>query len=313
MPEQWLMLLHQIPPKPAYLRAKVLRRLNQLGALPLKNSAYLLPRTDETVEDTQWVCREISQEGGEAWVFECNPVAGLQDGEIREDFRRRREQDYRGLLETGRALLEAIGTRAAGAAQFRRLKQRYEEVRRIDFFGAPGSEEMEALMKTIDANLRGGERPLVKRPDLGEMQGRVWVTRRGIKVDRMGSAWLIGRFLDPTAQFRFVDPDEYVHREGEVRFDMFEGEFTHEGDLCTFEVLVAWSGWRDAALEAVAQVVHDIDLKDAKYGRPETAGIAAAIHGLTLRRAEDTARLEDGGALFESLYNHMKAETDAAA
>jgi hypothetical protein len=185
-------------------------------------------------------------------------------------------------------------------------------VRRIDFFGAPGSEEMEALMKTIDANLRGGDRPLAKRPELGEMQGRVWVTRRGIKVDRMGSAWLIRRFLDPTAQFRFVDPGEYVHGEGEVRFDMFEGEFTHEGDLCTFEVLVAWCGLRDAALEAMAQVVHDIHLKDAKYGRPETAGIAAAIHGLTLRHAEDTARREDGGALFESLYNHMKAETNAA-
>jgi hypothetical protein len=284
-----------------------------LGALALKNSAYLLPRSEDTLEDAQWLRAEIEQEGGEAWVFECGPLAGLSDEEIRERLRRLRQPDWEELLQDGRALLEAAGSGNVEVSQWRRLKQRYEEVRRIDFFGAAGSEEAEALMKTIDATLRSGQPAPANRPELGQVRGRVWVTRRGIKVDRMGSAWLIRRFLDPAAQFCFVDPGGYAHQKGEVRFDMFEGEFTHQGNLCTFEVLLAWAGLREPALEAIAQIVHDIDLKETKYGRAETPGVAAAIHGLTLRQTEDAARLEDGIALFESLYNHLKAEPDAAA
>ncbi len=106
-----------------------------------------------------------------------------------------------------------------------------------------------------------------KRP----LQGSVWVTRQGVHVDRIASAWLIRRFIDPEARFKFVPAKGYVPEPGELRFDMFEAEFTHEGDRCTFEVLLARAGLADPALAAIGEIVHDIDLKDAKFGREETA------------------------------------------
>jgi hypothetical protein len=126
-------------------------------------------------------------------------------------------------------------------------------------------------------------------------------------VDRIGTAWLIRRFIDPAGTFRFIDPDRYSHSPGEIRFDMFEGEFTHEGDLCTFEVLLRHSGIQDPALDAIAEIVHDIDLKDERYQRPETNGIAGQIRGIAALHAADEGRLEDGSRLFEATYAGIKA------
>ena len=141
------------------------------------------------------------------------------------------------------------------------------------------------------------------------LRGRVWVTRRGIKVDRIASAWLVRRFVDPAAQFRFVDPEAgpRAPRSGELRFDMSGGDFTHEGDRCTFEMLLARLGTKDAALAAVAEVVHDIDLKDGKYARPETAGIRQVVDGIVAAHPKDEGRLERGFALFDDLYASFRS------
>ncbi|HET8541097.1 MAG TPA: chromate resistance protein ChrB domain-containing protein [Anaeromyxobacter sp.] len=135
------------------------------------------------------------------------------------------------------------------------------------------------------------------------------MTRTGIKVDRMASAWLVRRFIDPEARFKFVPAKGYVPAEGELRFDMFEAEFTHEGDLCTFEVLVRRFGLADPALRAIGEIVHDIDLKDAKYGREEAAGIGRLVAGIAAAHAGDEARLERGAALFDDLYAVHRGET----
>jgi hypothetical protein len=128
------------------------------------------------------------------------------------------------------------------------------------------------------------------------------VTRKGIHVDRMASAWLIRRFIDPEARFKFVPGKDYRPLPGEVRFDMFEAEFTHEGDRCTFEVLIRKSRLDDHALRAIAQIVHDIDLKDSKFGRSEAPGIARLVAGIALVHREDDERLAHGSAVFEFLY-----------
>jgi hypothetical protein len=319
---RWLLLLHQIPPQPSYFRAKVLRRINQLGALAIKNSAYLLPARDETLEDLQWVRREIEEQGGEAWLFRTDTIAGLSDQAICDGFRSLRDADYQELARAGHRLLDEL--RARGVAEtsdehlsnlqascendWRRLKRRYEEVRRIDFFEASGSAEMETLMIAIDRLLHSPPRHPAAKTLLADLKGRTWVTRSGIMVDRIASAWLIRRFLDPAAQFMFVRPEEHAHKDTEIRFDMFDGEFTHEGDLCTFEVLLAKSGNNDPALQAVAEVVHDIDLKDGKYQRPEVLGIAPLIEGIALRHTDDMRRLEEGATLFEALYVRFRSE-----
>jgi hypothetical protein len=221
---RWLLLIHSIPPKPDYFRVKIRRRLQKLGAVPLKSSVYALPNNDESLEDFQWLARAIEEEGGEAMVCEATFIEGITDGEIE-------------------AMLE----------------------------------QPQATAKT-------------------------WVTREGVKVDRMASAWLIRKFIDPGAQFRFVPARGYQPQAGEVRFDMFGGEYTHEGDRCTFETLCAKFTLADPALRALGEIVHDIDCKDEKFGRAEAQGVASMINGIVAGNAADPERLRRGAALFDDLY-----------
>jgi hypothetical protein len=236
---RWLLLIHQIPPKPDYFRVKVRRRLRRIGARALKNSVYVLPWTDDALEDFQWLAREIVADGGEAAICDAAFLDRTTDRQV-----------------------EAL-------------------------FAPPD-----------DAGAPPPPRPPGGRPP----RGRTWVTRQGVKVDRIASAWLIRRFLDPAARFRFVAARGYRPARGELRFDMFEAEYTHEGGACTFEILLARFGLRDRALRAIGQIVHDVDLKDDKFGRPEAPGLASMIDGLARAHPEDADRLERGAALFDDLY-----------
>lgn len=294
----WLLLLHQIPPKPAYFRAQVLRRLSQVGALPIKNSAYLLPDTDDSREDFEWLCREIEEQGGRAWLFGATALAGISRGELETAFRELRADDFKSLTGEAETLL-ASSELTHLAATAAKLARRFGEIRRIDFFHSPHREAAEAALRSLEERSLTLER---RQPSPVALSGGVWVTRRGVKVDRIGSAWLIKRFIDTAAAFRLVEPDSYALNPGERRFDMFGGEFTHEADLCTFEVLIRRHGLADRALAAIAEIVHDIDLKDRRYERPETAGVARVLDGLCRETADDARRLEQGGAVFDRLY-----------
>jgi hypothetical protein len=198
-------------------------------------------------------------------------------------------------------------TPAQAEASVRRLRKRLGDVAAIDFFGASGRDGVERLLDAIDSVLR----PSAPDPEPGAppapagVRGRTWVTRRGVHIDRIGSAWLIRRFIDPEARFRFVPGDE-PPSPGQLRFDMFEAEFTHEGDQCTFEVLTRRFGLRDAALARIGEIVHDIDLKDSRFGHAETAGLDHLISGIAMRHKDDEDRLRDGGAAFEGLYEFFK-------
>ncbi len=303
-PTTWLLLLHQIPPSPPYFRAKVLRRLNQLGALAIKNSAYIIPETDDTKEDYEWLRSEITQQGGEAWLFRAEALAGLSSEVLAESFRALRSEDYKQLLDQALELTRRESD--TNQSEVRKLQRRFDEVRRIDFFDAAGREELETMLENIEARLRGAAREPAVKPDLQDLKGRTWVTRRGVKVDRIASAWLIRRFIDPSARLLFVDPDRYKPAPLEIRFDMFDGEFTHAGDLSTFEVLLKHSKLRDPGLDAIGEIVHDIDLKDEKFQRPETSGIAAMISGIVALHAADDQRVEEGARLWESIYTALK-------
>ena len=253
MAHRFLLLLHQIPPKPAYLRAKVLRRLSQVGALAIKNSAYLLPESDDTLEDFEWLRREIEQQGGAAWLFVVETIAGMSQEQIEEGFRRLHDSEFETLLEQGRELLTGAATASDEIfSAYRKLaRSRSQELARVDFFGNPQRLELDQLLSEIDRQLHtttAGD-----TPSRGGKVGSVWVTRKGIRVDRIASAWLIRRFIDAESAFRFIDPTNYVHQPGEIRFDMFEGEFTHRGEACTFEVLISVNGLEaDPALAAIA-------------------------------------------------------------
>jgi hypothetical protein len=311
---RWLLLIHQIPPQPSYLRVKVGRRLQGLGAVAVKNSVYVLPRSDQAFEDFQWVRREIVGGGGDASVCEATFVEGLADATVEGLFTGARDADYAALAQEARRLQALIGRRKVPGrdngrtvATLARLRKRLVEVGAIDFFSAPGRETVEGLLVAVEAALRPAAAPRSKA-SLSEtdFRGRTWVTRTGVHIDRIASAWLIRRLIDPEARFKFVPGEGYTAEAGELRFDMFEADFTHEGELCTFEVLVQRFGLRDASLGQIAEIVHDIDLKDARFSRPETVGIDRLIVGVTLRHASDETRLEEGGRVFESLYEYFK-------
>jgi len=313
---RWLLLIHQIPPTPNYLRVKIGRRLQALGAVAIKNSVYVLPRSEQALEDFQWVRREVVAGRGEATLCDARFLEGHSDAEVESLFAAAREADYSSLARDARGLERALAgpgkRRAKGAEPARqallRLRKRLSEIQAIDFFGATGRDPVEGMLAGIEARLRPTARdaaaPSATTP--GDVRGRTWVTRRGIHVDRMASAWLIRRFIDPEARYEFVPGNEYAPRHGELRFDMFQAEFTHDGDLCTFEVLLRHFRLAEPALRSLAEIVHDIDLKDGKFARPEALGLDRLIAGIALRHQDDAARLSEASAAFDSLYEYFR-------
>jgi len=313
---RWLVLFHQIPPTPAYVRVKVGRHLSRIGAVALKNAVYVLPRSEGALEDLQWVLREIVEAGGDATLCEARFVEGLSDGEVERRFQEARDEEYGKLAREIRDLLKStarrVGLEDDGRrkleADVARLERRFDEIMAIDFFHAPGNQAVQGLLRSLRERLEDEPEAPASSDDADAREryrGRVWVTRTGVHVDRIASAWLIRRFIDAEARFKFVPPKGYEPEAGELRFDMFDAEFTHEGDRCTFEVLVERLSIREPGIRALAEIIHDIDLKDAKFARPETPGVAAAIAGLCAQHRADEIRLEHGFALFDHLKTHF--------
>ena len=312
----WLLMVHQLPPKPAYLRVKIWRRLQGLGAVALKNSVYALPASDQAREDFQWLLGEIGRGGGDGVICESRVIAGMSDEQVRGLFDAARDADYGAVAQELRKLAAAAkrGGPRGKAAEVKsaadRLRRRLAEIGEIDFFGATGRLTTAALLREVDALAAAAEpapapRP-VETPKPEALSGKVWVTRRGVHIDRIACAWLIRRFIDGKARFKFVAGKDYAAKPGELRFDMFQAEFTHEGDRCTFEVMLKRLRIDDAALGAIGEIVHDLDLKDGKFGRAQTAGIAQVIAGICLTLEDDLARVERGGALFDDMYEAFR-------
>lgn len=284
--QAWLLFVPQLPAKPDYLRVKLRRRLQKIGAIGLRSSVYILPAGDEAREDLEWLRREILSDGGEAMICEAKLLDGIRDDEVETLFLADRTARYRAI---------AGDARDAGEAGHARLRRRLDEVIAMDFFQAPARAEAEQAVEALAPRAA-----LAADPTRAMPRGATWVTRRGVKVDRITSAWLIRRCVDPDAVFRFVAPGDEVAAD-EVRFDMFEGEFTHEGDRCTFETLLARAGIDDPGLRVMAELVHDIDCKDGKFGRPETAGLSATIDALVAAYPEDSDRIAAAMPLLDGL------------
>src|SRR6266540_226277 len=314
----WLLLIHQLPAKPAYLRVKIWRRLQNRGAIAVKNAVHALPMNEETQEDFEWLLREIVEGGGEAVVCEARLIDGLSDEEVRALFDRARDADYADVVKNARALTKSLRPNAQSEAiaelrlQVARLRKRLAEVVSIDFFGAIGRETAEGLVKGLEARLNKDEVVTDKATvdsgtsAFGTLRSRTWVTRQDVYVDRIASAWLIRRFIDPDAQFKFVSGKGYRPHEGELRFDMFQAEFTHEGDKCTFEVLLERCELKDPALRAIAEIIHDIDLKDSKFGRTEVAGIRTLMPSISVTTKDDPERIARGSEVFNDLYEYFR-------
>ena len=315
--KKWLLLIHQIPPKPNALRVKIWRRLQQVGAVAIKQSVYVMPPSESSREDLNWILKEIVEGGGDGSISEARFVEGLSDQQILALFQNARKADYDKLIQEANTLLaewsaEGYDPRdpaVKGSMQLSKLQRRLDEIGAIDFFQVPERNTAELLIKELANHV--SDSPTVGTNDaagLGDLKGKTWVTRRNLFVDRIACGWLIRRFVDRTAVFKFVAGPRYTSKPDEIRFDMFDGEYTHEGGRCSFEVMIQRFRLQDHALVPLTEVVHDIDLKEEKFGRPETVGFNALLTGLVVAQPDDGLRMKEGFRLFENLFAYYQRQ-----
>src|SRR6266704_3277902 len=325
---EWILLIHQLPPKPTNLRVRIWRKLQKLGAVAIKNSVYVLPANEKTHEDFQWLKQEIESAGGEATVFQAASVEGATDEEIMAAFRKARDEEFAAVAAELDGLSGAVNQQSRGKhlsigrlttheSELDKLHSQLESIIANDFFNAdrraPALAAYERCQKAIRA--AHGQPAKASRSlkrsgtlDLAKYQGRRWMTRRNLHIDRLAPAWLIKQFIDKRPRFYFVA--EGANVEGAIPFDMYGAEFTHHGEDCTFETLLKRFGLSGSkALHEIAEIVHDIDLKDAKFHRLEAAGLNASINGLSATVRDDRKLLQQCSAIFDGLYSLLGQST----
>jgi hypothetical protein len=306
MNSSFLLLIVSLPPSPSSLRVRVWRRLRALGAVALKRTVYLLPDTPDNYEQFQWLGQEVQRERGETILLRVDQIENMSRADLIRLFHEARDPEYRQFAVRYRKLMQALERKSAGARVDRdlaQLQKEFEKVRELDFFGAPGRAEVERLREVIDMRKRPSEeptRPDQPKLDLRALRGRQWVTRPRPQVDRLASAWLIKRFIDPEANFLFAAPTEFPP--DAIPFDTPGAEFSHHGNDCTFETLLKRAGLRDRRLTHLAEIVHEADLRDGKFPRDEARGIDLAIRGFLAANSDDHDVLAHGLAHFEGLY-----------
>jgi len=314
---KWLFLVHQVRTPNSRERVKVWRLVQKAGAVLYRNSVYVLPYSKERLEDFQWLCQQINDSKGEASVFVSETHDAQEDRALRALFVRTADEKYSALLAKAQALLERIArARSEHPASERlvmtltkeakQLSESLAEIRRVDFFDAPLSRKTRAAIDQITKQLSGIEthqRPSPERHHRKEFQGKTWATREHIHIDRLCSAWLIRRFIDPKAKFVFA-PESKLPKNA-IAFDTFGVEFSHHAEDCTFETLIKSFGLKDTALRELAEIVHDIDMKDRKFGRAEAAGLDVVVRALGDALRDDRRVLETGSTILDALYSHL--------
>lgn len=327
--QEWILLIHQLPPKPTNLRVRIWRKLQKLGAVAIKNSVYILPANEKTHEDFQWLRQEIESAGGEAAVFRAGSVEGATDEEIIAAFRRARDEEFAAISADFDGLTGAIREQVRGkhlsagrlSGQESEIDKLHAELERItanDFFDAKGRAGGFAAYERCQKAIRsaqgpsGSDKPTLTKSgtlNAAKYQRQRWVTRRNLHIDRLASAWLIKQFIDKRPRFYFVADGEAV--EGAIPFDMFGAEFTHQGEDCTFETMLKrFSLGESKGLREMAEIVHDIDLKDDKFHRLEAAGLNAIIDGLSQVLRDDRKLLQQTSTLFDGLYQLLSKQAE---
>lgn len=317
----WLIFFHTMPAKPVAARMKVWRRLSRAGALHLKGSVYLLPFSEEHRELLSWLAQEIETLGGEADFVTVERTAFLDSSALAALFNQARSQAWRALEPEVEALERALSAPRANktpeavkklVGQLKHLKDQHQDLEGMDFFALPEGSELGRRLTALEeklAALREAKaatpgkpvRPTVVTRRREDYRGRLWVTRPKPFVDRMASAWLIRRFIDPAARFDFL-PEGSPLPAGAVGFDMTDGEFSHLGHWCTFEVLIKTFGLKEKVLARLARIVHVLDLRDGMYDAPQARGAEEILRGISRTAANDQEALEKGMAVFEMLH-----------
>ena len=293
--------MFSLPAKQASGRVEVWRKLKKYGALALKTSGYLLPNRPETQERFEWLATAIRNYKGQASVAQVQALDDLPSEKLVQLFIQARSKDYEALTRESRRLL---GGSKRQPGELARLRRRFQEITAIDFFNSPLRGRVEAILEGADS--KGQSESISERRRKVEKQyvDRVWMTRPRPGIDRVSSAWLIRRFIDSKARFVFGnEPKEHADA---IPFDMFQAEgFGHRGEDCTFETLRKEFAIRDVKIRAIAEIIHDADLEDEKFGRTEGTGLDRVLIGWAQQGASDDELLRRGMEMIEGLYQSL--------
>ncbi|MBI4825428.1 MAG: chromate resistance protein [Nitrospirae bacterium] len=314
----WLLFFYSVPSKPVNARMKIWRRLAKAGAVQLKSAVYILPYNEENYELCQWLVSEVASVKGDGSFVSVKNIETMKDEDIIAIFNSQREQDYKLIGKSLDDIERKASSVRKGAGmqggkslteQLNKHLREFEEIRKTDFFG---SKNGIALKKRFDATLKeikgmavsnNRQVSVVSTRRIEDYQKRLWATRKKPFVDRMASAWLIQKFIDKKAAFKFIDEkDMAILGKDAIAFDMRGGEFTHSGDMCTFEMLVRTFGIKDKTVKKIAELVHELDMKDGKYNVPEAKGIEDILSGIRKTVKNDADILEKGMTVFEMFY-----------
>jgi hypothetical protein len=305
VPNKWLLLMYGLPTKKGAARVNLWRQLKKCGALPLKTSAYLLPEKLEHHERLQWLAQQVRDGGGEATIIHVTEIEGLSNEDIVRQFNEARAVDYGGLLPVLTELI-AQNKKHLGdsfVADLEKLTRQFEDIRKIDFFDCSRAQDAQMLLKRA-AGLRSAKSKTSLPLAAKKFVGKTWLTRPRPEIDRVGSAWLIRKFIDPKAEFIFAT-DPAKHRNA-IPYDMFEVEFSHHGDDCTFETLIKRFGITDKAILKIAEMVHDADLEDGKFQTTGCVGIDQVLKGWAKSGLSDEELLKRGGECFDALHQQLR-------
>ena len=319
---RWLLFFYSVPSKPVSSRMKVWRRLAKAGAVQLKGAGYILPYSDEHYEFLQWLLSEVSSMKGGGSFVKVNQLETMEDSELIQLFNRQREDEYSGIerrIEDLERKLNSIrkGGKSHDSAEFsgelNKLTREFDDIKRIDFFLSKAGQKTEGRIKPLKSAIRNlagyKEKSALSKAEIltrktEDFQNKKWATRKRPFVDRMASSWLIRKFIDRNAEFKFVEEKETGLLAGKdaITFDVKDGDFTHHADLCTFEALVKSFGIKDKAVKKIAEIVHELDVKDEKFKADEARGIEGLLSGIRKTAKTDAEALEKGMEVFEMLY-----------
>ncbi len=311
--------------------------MHEVGAVAVKSAVYALPNSPGAQEDFAWVKTEITALGGLATMFAADTVDTWTDDDLKQAFRQARQSDYEDIGREAAKTLKGIAEDAIlrGPRRYRleriarSLRERLLRNQAVDFFGATGREPATAVVASLEQRLAADRGPAgapttspTDTLDPHEFLGRQWITRPRPGIDRISSAWLIRKYIDADATFAFDATllKSKLHSRTKSRpkpapttrnltFDTFNGDFTHDGESCTYEMLTQRFGITDPVALRLGQIVHDLDLREHQFNAPEAAAVGPWIEGLRRVHGDDHALLEQGVALFEALYQGLAAAT----
>ncbi|MCI0398916.1 MAG: chromate resistance protein [Chloroflexi bacterium] len=312
---QWVVFSYSLPSGSSSTpRVTLWRRLRRLGAISPTGNAYILPSRDECLEAFQWLAREMTQAGGEALVMHVQQFEGLDEGQLASLFNQARQEEYAAVTEQLDELERQVAASddpATLQSALDKIQRQYAEIARVDYFHSPQGPLVAGQLERLAQRLApaGSPVPVIAPATVARYRDKRWVTRPRPHVDRLACAWLIRRYLNPRAVIRYAQRPE----PGEIAFDMNEGEFSHQGNLCTFEVMLRAFTLDEVGLSFLAEIVHEIDLRDGRYQRPETSGVDAVLRGWYLADVSDAELETRGIALFEGLYKALATQVPGMA